>query len=217
MCVYSTPIQSHTCCFVLLLENSKTYVGEGVRGEWALRYCLSRERPWLQPRPRCWEQASMTHKASDVEERTALSITVCRNGAVNVHNRESDRAHSVLLDERGEVTQCSCKGHKFHGHCYHADEVVSRPLVVSMAQASSRTYNTPVATDGGKPRITHHREPEDVGGERYARCEGCGSESIFGEDKILHDRECEHFGRKEATRSERPDMGGGESTGVVDL
>ena len=169
----------------------------------------------------------MTTKESDVEERTDLQITVCRNGVVNVHNPEYDRGHTYsVFVENGSVVRCSCKGHTYHGHCYHADEVESRPLITSSAQSLAESYS-PVAVDGGLPEITHHREPKKVGGERYARCEGCGSESIFGANSILHDDDClraeaddsspETEGYVEPTRSEQPNMGGGESTGVVDL
>lgn len=51
-----------------------------------------------------------------------------------------------------------------------------------------------LATDGGEelPEITHHVEPPEVGGETYARCEGCGSEQIHGPEHILHDDDCPH-------------------------
>lgn len=130
-------------------------------------------------------------EGSENDGRTDLQITVCSNGAINVRNPTYERGHtySILLDEHGDVEQCSCKGHTHHGHCYHADEVSSRPLITAAANAASSTYKK-VASDGGLPEITHHREPEHVGGERYARCEGCGSESIFGVSGMLHDDDC---------------------------
>ena len=82
--------------------------------------------------------------------------------------------------------------------------VANRPLTLSSAQALNQSYQS-VATDGGSveatdsdndlPEITHHVEPESVGGQRYAHCEGCGSESVedsYGETSILHDGGCSH-------------------------
>lgn len=83
--------------------------------------------------------------------RTDLSITVCDNGVVNIHRPESDRAHSVILDVRGDVAHCSCKGYKFRSECSHADAIESRPLVVSSALAAAASHHDPtdtVATNG---------------------------------------------------------------------
>ena len=157
-----------------------------------------------------------------------MSMTVCRNGIVNVRNDSyGDDSGRHIYSVNPAEQSCTCPHHVHReARCKHITAVQNRPLVVSAAAAASQTY-TPVASDGGLPEITHHREPEHVGGERYARCEGCESESIFGANSILHDDDCpraeandsspETEGRVEPTRFEKPDMGGGESTGVVDL
>ena len=92
-----------------------------------------------------------TNETSEEESRgrTDLEVTVLPNGVINVHRPESDRAHSVFLGAHGDVTRCSCKGHRFHGHCAHADAVAARPLVTASAQAAASTPR--VATDGGEP------------------------------------------------------------------
>lgn len=133
---------------------------------------------------------SMTAKATEDQRSNDLQITVCRNGVMNVRNPVSGSGdvHSLFLND-GAAVRCTCKGHKFHGHCYHAEAVASNPIVLSSASSLSSTLK-PVATGGGLPKITHHVEPPEVGGERYARCEGCGSESIFGVHRILHNGDC---------------------------
>lgn len=42
------------------------------------------------------------------------------------------------------------------------------------------------------PEITRHVEAPEYGGETYARCEGCGVESVGGPNHILHDGNCPH-------------------------
>jgi len=71
-------------------------------------------------------------------------------------------------------------------------------------------------------QITHHVEPAKYGGETYARCEGCGRESVNGENSILHTSECSRSDRQNDNsdtprRSEPADFGHGETTGVQDL
>ena len=101
----------------------------------------------------------MNSKASDTEERIDIRITVCQNGVVNIRNPESDRAHSVFLNSKGDVLQCSCKGHRYHGHCYHTREIESRPLVVASARASSGEKD-PLGVRRGdtydRTRLTNH-------------------------------------------------------------
>lgn len=60
-------------------------------------------------------------------------------------------------------------------------------------ERKTMSTNTPTAqetTDAQLPRITHHTEPPEQGGERYARCTGCGRESCLGADSILHEDDC---------------------------
>ena len=49
------------------------------------------------------------------------------------------------------------------------------------------------AQEGTGSGYTYHVEPPEVGGERYARCEGCGRElltSLGGAAKIPHADSC---------------------------
>lgn len=53
----------------------------------------------------------------------------------------------------------------------------------------------PIVTDSGierseLPDITRRREPPKQGGDVYFRCEGCGRESIYGGNEILHAEGC---------------------------
>lgn len=43
--------------------------------------------------------------------------------------------------------------------------------------------------------ITTHIEAPEQGGKRYYRCEHCGSETIYGPDRILHHDGCPLEGR----------------------
>jgi hypothetical protein len=164
---------------------------------------------------------SMNANESSTDERIGLQVTVCSNGVVNVFNPDGDHdPHSLFVDD-GEVEHCSCRGWKFHGHCYHCEELQDRPLVLSSASAIAQSN---VATDGGSieaadtdnderlPEITYHRESPEVGGQRYARCEGCGVESVedsHGETSILHDDGCSH--------ADASGGDGDDSRGVVDV
>jgi hypothetical protein len=40
------------------------------------------------------------------------------------------------------------------------------------------------------PDVTRHRESPQQGGEVYFRCEGCGRESVYGGNEILHGEGC---------------------------
>lgn len=80
------------------------------------------------------------------------------------------------------------------------------------------------ASDASLPEITHHVEAPEFGGQRYARCTGCGHENVNGADSILHTDECPRSDRDSQNntdttprRSEPADFGYGESTGVQDL
>ena len=126
-----------------------------------------------------------------------LKTTVCQNGVVNVKRPVSDRAHSVFVDSDGDVIRCSCKGHKFNGHCTHQDEIATRPLVRSSAVAAAAETSQPVATDGGTQQVTHtdttdtddetrpqtdhwsqpveHFDDEPTGAGEKSECQSCGA------------------------------------------
>lgn len=155
---------------------------------------------------------------TSVEKRSKyerFSMTVCANGVVNIcnqsHNDDTNHTYSVDLAEES----CTCPAAKYHeGPCKHLTAVESKPLVVSAAEAASDSYSGPVATDGGQaeelPEITHHREAKVHSGQQYARCEGCGSESVEdsdGDTSILHGDDCP---RRDDSR------GTDNSRGVVD-
>jgi hypothetical protein len=122
-----------------------------------------------------------------------LKTTVCANGVINVKRPQSDRAHSTFVDGNGDVLRCSCKGHKFNGHCVHQAEIKKRPLVRSSAAAAAAT-NQRVATDGGtqqvatdagdtndtRPQTDHWNQPikhydDAVGAGESRECQACGS------------------------------------------
>lgn len=162
----------------------------------------------------------MNPNDTPTEERNDIAMTVLPNGVVNVHRPESDRAHSVILSG-SDVVRCSCKGYKYHSHCAHIDAVETNPLVLSSASAAGTSQQ--VATDGGLPEITRHVEAPEYGGARYARCEGCGVESVGGADHILHNDECPHsdttidaHGDRVPARTETADFGGGDG-GIDEL
>jgi len=60
---------------------------------------------------------------------------------------------------------------------------------------SEMTRSDPSSTTGDtteKATIEYLRESPDVGGERYARCTGCGREVLPPEpDRLLHKPDCE--------------------------
>jgi len=125
----------------------------------------------------------MNVNATSGQERTDLEVTVCSNGVVNVHRPESDRAHSVIV-VGGDVVRCSCKGHRFHGHCAHQDAVEARPLVVSSASAAAASPVLAIATDGGE-RV---EDTDSDGARDVSPCPGCGSLTV--DDTCGRDR-CE--------------------------
>jgi len=84
-----------------------------------------------------------------------LKTTVCPNGVINVKRPQSDRGHSVFVDGDADVIRCSCKGHKFNGHCVHQDEIAKRPLVRSSAAAAATETSQQIATDGGTRQVAH--------------------------------------------------------------
>jgi hypothetical protein len=129
----------------------------------------------------------------ETSDCTGLKTTVCANGVINVKRPQSDRAHSTFVNSDGNVLRCSCKGHKFNGHCVHQDEIKKRPLVRSSAAAAAAETNQQVATDGGtrqvatdagdtdgtRPQTDHWGQPvehyDDVGAGEKSECQGCGS------------------------------------------
>lgn len=52
--------------------------------------------------------------------------------------------------------------------------------------------------DGGSlgpfPAVTKYREPVEQGGALYWRCEGCGRETIYGRESLVHTRSCPRRG-----------------------
>jgi hypothetical protein len=58
-----------------------------------------------------------------------------------------------------------------------------------MSTNDSPTQN---GSDDELPAITTHREPRDLGGALYARCQGCGAESVHGAHSIIHREHCPH-------------------------
>jgi hypothetical protein len=165
-----------------------------------------------------------------IERRAAYEqfrMVVCANGYVNIvnqsHNDDTNHTYSVEVTEDGALS-CSCPHHQQrNATCKHMVAVTDRPLILSSAQALNQSHQS-VATDGGStvedestgseelPEITHHVESPEVGGQPYARCEGCGVESVedsHGETSILHDDGCPH--------ADGTDEDGEDSHGVVDV
>jgi hypothetical protein len=106
----------------------------------------------------------------ETSDCTGLKTTVCANGVINVKRPQSDRAHSTFVDADGDVLRCSCKGHKFNGHCVHQDEIEKRPLVRSSAAAAAAETSQQVATDGGTREVakSHTSAPETTGNRPQA-------------------------------------------------
>lgn len=152
----------------------------------------------------------MTDDNPTDERCNDLRMSVCRNGVINVRNEVSGSGenHSVFLGDDGAVLRCSCKGHKFNGHCYHETAVENSPLVVSSATAASASYSAEVVTDGGTFEGTSNDEAD-------MRCDECGHE-WREDDEGTHCPDCGSTERR-PRRTERADFGGGETTGVVDL
>ena len=158
----------------------------------------------------------MLNEATSGQEssgRTNLEVTVCANGVVNVHQSESNRAHSIILDALGDIVHCSCEGHKSDGECSHADAIESRPLVVASALAAGTCHDpvpnptadadTPRAvTDGGRVESVESTQSElpaivDCDDDPHRdRCEGCNATDPKGlgdsGPAILHERGCPH-------------------------
>lgn len=103
----------------------------------------------------------MNANESGTDESIGLELTVCENGVINVLNHEGEHdAHSIVLNDSGEIEQCSCPGWTFYQTCYHVDEVRDRPLILSSAQALNQSHQS-VATDGGHNIDDRFRLPED--------------------------------------------------------
>lgn len=116
----------------------------------------------------------MKAQESDAQERTDLQITVCENGVINCRNPAYERGHtySVMLDDDGSAVRCTCKGHRYHGHCYHADEVESRPLIVSSAESLAASYSV---SESPTPYSSAERnKPRSCSDERVSA--SCGDE-----------------------------------------
>jgi predicted RNA-binding Zn-ribbon protein involved in translation (DUF1610 family) len=134
--------------------------------------------------------------SQETPDCTGLKTTVCANGVINVKRPQSDRAHSTFVDSDGDVLRCSCKGHKFNGHCVHQDEIAKRPLVRTSAAAAAAETSQWVATDGGTQQVAHtdagdtddtrpqtdhwsqpveHFDDEPVGAGEKSQCQSCGT------------------------------------------
>ena len=155
------------------------------------------------------ESPSVDQQRSEYEQ---FSMTVCANGIVNIRNDSygaDANSHIYSVDPIAET--CSCSHHRQRNVvCKHIRAVGDSPIVLSSAQAAEASYDSQMLTDGGsttddsgvsnldtnessEPAITYHRESPEVGGQRYARCEGCGIESVEdsqGETSILHNDGC---------------------------
>ena len=85
-------------------------------------------------------------------EGANYGMTVCRNGVVNVENRNyNEPGHIYSVRVEGVHTAGYSCPHATHrgAHCKHQVAVEDRPLVVSSATAAGASY-APVATDGGR-------------------------------------------------------------------
>ena len=158
------------------------------------------------------DEPSGQESDGSIDERRAewerFSMTVCENGYVNVcnrsHNDDKNHTYSVEVND-GESVDCSCPHHVHRGAtCKHMIAVEQSPIVLSSASAASETPE--VATDGGRECDHLTDDPED--------CLICELQEKYdvGEDTITDDD-----GDERPARSESPDMGGGEASGVDEL
>lgn len=96
-----------------------------------------------------------TNEPSAVEKRArweAMSMTVCRNGVVNVRNdsygeEAGEHVYSVLVGD-GETLKCSCPADSYQPKCKHRIAVEQAPVVLSSASAAGAIPQ--VAADGGQ-------------------------------------------------------------------
>jgi hypothetical protein len=152
----------------------------------------------------------------DVRALTEYLTVVPEAPGLYTVTSQSGREYTVDV----ETGACTCKDAEYRdpkGGCKHARrvryETGERALPASLDREglprgfAAHVDETPrvAATDGGivdagdegvileeepLPEITRHRESYEQGGARYWRCEGCGSETIYGRDRILHREDC---------------------------
>lgn len=121
----------------------------------------------------------------------------------------SQSGKSYTVDNRTDT--CECPDNEYRDiRCKHLRRVdfatggrdvptwIADDVAGDLGEHVDATPRKAVA-DGGqvqrKPdvEVTRHVEPPEQGGERYLRCEGCGTElleSLGGEDNLLHRDGC---------------------------
>ena len=157
---------------------------------------------------------SVDEQRAEWERFTMVVVGGNGGGYVNVrndsHENPGEHIHTVKVED-GHAVDCRCAHAKYRdAHCKHQHAVEQCPLVVASADAASSNVSTAttrqqVATDGGR---VEQPDPD-------MRCEECSHEwreSVEGAACPA----CSSTDRH-PRRTERPDFGGGESTGVVDL
>ena len=195
-------------CRVAQDRQARSLRGFGMARCWNTGPWLSRETQ----QPMRTDEPSSQESGESVDEKRArferFAMTVCANGVVNVENQSygddaGDHVYSVEVND-GEAVGCSCP-HAVHrgAHCKHQIAVEQSPIVLSSASAASETPE--VATDGGRECDHITDDPED--------CLICELQEKYGVGETITDDE----GEERPARSESPDMGGGEHSGVDEL
>ena len=155
-----------------------------------------------------------------------LETTLCNDGRhVNVRNPLSGSGgiHTVELDAFGVPTGCTCRGWTYNQTCYHVDHVRASPLLLSSARAAAADVTPQVATDGGREqsadddRFRLPEDPEHVEEPEHDAEAGDDDDEQHYAGGTAENTMTDIDGDEVPKRSERPDMGGGETTGVVDL
>lgn len=121
----------------------------------------------------------------------------------------SQSGRAYVVDAREGV--CTCADFAYRrpdGGCKHVRRVAfatgERPVPADVDPAAidehlGRHVGSVAVADGGAadpgddpvvlgpwPAITEHVEPYEQGARRYHRCEGCGRETIYGPETIVH-------------------------------
>lgn len=129
--------------------------------------------------------------------------------APDLYEVVSQSGSSYTVDARDGA--CTCADYEYRqpaGGCKHVRRVEfatgSRPIPDAVpTEAIDEQLGRHVDTDerpvlladggttlGPLPAITEHREPVEQGAAGYHRCEGCGRETIYGADRIVHAGDC---------------------------